>query len=291
MKEMEPAVSVVMIIRNVEKYISKCIKSILSQTFDNFEVVVIDDFSSDLTGTIIKRFNDKRIRYFKNEKWLGISKSRNKSVKFARAKCLFFTDGDCTVPKTWIEEGLKYFKNPNCLGVEGAIYYVSKDYEPTFSDHIMENRFGGYFMTGNIAYRKKAIDTVGGFDERLTYFEDRDLALRIKKNGEICFNPEMIVFHQRTVLTPKEYVKRATSVKNRVHLFKKYGQKNSLIWRILFPNNILKIFFPPLILSSLFLKKFKNSEDFKLLPFVYIYVIYQRLQLWKECVKERVFLI
>ena len=73
-------------------------------------------------------------------------------------------------------------------------------------------------MTGNIAYRKESIDKIGGFDERLTYFEDRDLAFRIMKNGEICFNPEMIVYHQRTVLTPKEFVKRAHSIKNRVHL-------------------------------------------------------------------------
>jgi len=162
-------------VRNVEKYISECIESILDQTFSDFEIVIIDDMSSDNTKNIIEKFDDKRIRYFRNEKWLGISKSRNRSVEHAAGEYIFFTDGDCTVSKNWIEEGLKYLKDPNCLGVEGRICYVSEDYEPTFSDHVVENRYGGHFMTGNMAYKKRVIETVGGFDERLTYLEDRDI--------------------------------------------------------------------------------------------------------------------
>jgi hypothetical protein len=60
------------------------------------------------------------------------------------------------VSKTWIEEGLRHLKNPVFVGVEGTIYYVSENYETTFSDHVMENRVGGHFMTGNIAYKKKS---------------------------------------------------------------------------------------------------------------------------------------
>ena len=288
---MKTSVSVVVCVRNVEKYISECIRSILDQTFSDFEIVIIDDMSSDTTKNIIKKFGNKRIRYFRNEKWLGISKSRNRGVKYAAGEYIFFTDGDCTVSKNWIEEGLKYFKDQNCVGVEGRIYYVSEDYEPTFSDYIKENRYGGHFMTGNMAYKKRVIETVGGFDERLTCLEDRDIALRIMKHGKICFNPEMIVYHPQVILTPKRFIETAAYIRNRVHLFKKFGEKEFLLWRILFPFNLVKILFPPLIFSSLFFKRFKNSDDFKLLPFSYIYAICERLQLWKECAKERVFLI
>jgi len=278
-------------VRNVEKYISNCIKSILNQTFNDFEIVIIDDMSDDSTKTIIENFDDKRIRYYGNQKWLGIPRSRNRGVKYAAGDYIFFTDGDCTVSKNWIEEGLSYLKDPNCVGVEGKIYYVSRDFESTFSDCIMENKNGGNFMTGNMAYKKRVIEDVGGFDESLTYFEDRDIALRIMKYGKIFFNPKMIVYHPRVTLTPKRYVETATRTGNRVHLFKKNGEKKFLLWRILFPVNLIKIFFPPLIFSSLFFKKFKNSNDFKLLPFTYIYVICERLNIWKECARTRVFLI
>ena len=288
---MKTCVSVVICVRNVEKYISKCIRSILDQTFSDFEIIIIDDMSSDSTKNIIEKFEDKRIRYFRNEKWLGISKSRNRGVEYAAGEYIFFTDGDCTVSKNWIKEGLKYLKGLNCIGVEGRICYVSEGYEPTFSDYTNENRYGGNFMTGNMAYEKKIIKTVGGFDERLTYLEDRDIALRILKHGKICFNPEMIVRHPQVILTPKRFVESAASIRNRVLLFKKFEERDLLLWRIIFPLNLVKILFPPLIFSSLFFKRFKSSDDFKLLPFSYIHAICERLQLWKECAKERVFLI
>ncbi len=137
---MDPYVSVVMCARNAEKTIEKCINTILNQTFKNFEIVLIDDMSTDKTANIIMKFNDERIRYFRNDVWLKIAKSRNKSLKYARGKYIFFTDADCTVAPNWIEEGLKYLENKNCIGVEGKVTYVSEDYEPTFSDHVMENR-------------------------------------------------------------------------------------------------------------------------------------------------------
>jgi len=288
---MEPSVSIVMTVRNVEKYIANCIMSILDQTFNNFEIVIIDDMSNDNTKNIIEKFDDKRIKYFKNIKWLGISKSRNRGLKYATGDYIFFTDGDCTVSKNWIEEGLKYLKDPNCVGVEGKIYYVSNDYEPSFSDHFTENRYGGHFMTGNIAYKKSVIERVGGFDERYTYLEDRDLALRAMKFGRIDFNPEMIVYHPKNILKPRQFVEVGKRIRNRVLLYKKFGEKTSFLWRIVCPSNLMAIIFPPLIFVSFFRNRYKNKEDFVLFPFIYLKLIYERLNLWDMCIKERVFLI
>lgn len=288
---METSVSVVMSVRNVEDSIYRCMRSILDQTFDNFEIIIIDDVSNDRTRMIIKKFQDERIRYYCNRQWLGLSKSRNKGVQQASGEYLFFTDGDCLVSKNWIEEGMKYLKSPEYAGVEGQICYVSKDYEPTFSDNVVETEHGGTFATANIAYKKSFIKKVHGFDERLTWFEDRDLALRVLKYGKIGFNPEMMVYHQRTIVTPGKLLKSAPFAKNRIYLFKKFAERKFMLGRILFPFNLAKIFFPPLILSSLFFKKFKTSDDYKLLPFMYIFVVYERLQLWKECAKEKVFFV
>jgi len=288
---MQSDISVIICIRNVENYIDKCIKSLLNQTYNDFEVILIDDMCTDKTINVVRKFDDKRIKYFKNEKNLGIAKSRNKGIKLSQGKYIFFTDGDCIVSKNWIDQGIKSLKATECVGVEGKIYYVSEEYRPTFSDYISENKYGGQFMTGNIAYKKSVIESVGGFDERYSYFEDRDLALRIMKRGKICFNPNMIVYVQQQTRTPKELIESASHIRNRVYLFKKFRERKLMLWRIVYPLNLAKALFPPIVFVSLFFHRFRKLDGFKLLPYVYIHAIYERLQLWNECAKERGFLI
>lgn len=288
---MQSNVTVIICIRNVENYISKCIRSLLNQTFKDFEIVIIDDICTDKSRHILEKFDDKRIRYFRNEKHLGIAKCRNKGLKLAKGEYIFFTDGDCIVSKDWIEQGLKSLKDQNSVGVEGKMYYVSKEYKPTFSDHICENKYGGEFMTGNIAYKKSVIESVGGFDERYSYHEDWNIALRILKRGKICFNPNMIVYVQQEALTPKKLIESASNIRNRVYLFKKFGERKLMLWRVVYPRNLATVLFPPVVFLVLFFHRFRKPDDFKLLPFQYIYAIYERLQLWNECARERVFLI
>jgi GT2 family glycosyltransferase len=246
---------------------------------------------TDKSKHILEKFDDKRIRYFKNEKHLGIAESRNKGLKLAKGQHIFFTDGDCIASKDWIEQGFKSLKDSNCVGVEGKIYYVSKKYKPTFSDHVCENKYGGQFMTGNIAYKRSVIESVGGFDERYDYYEDRDIALRIMKHGKICFNPNMIVYVQQQTLTPKELIESASHTRNKVLFFKKFGDIQDRLWRVVYPWNLARIFFPPVVFLSLFFYRFRTLDDFKLLPFQYVCAVSERLQLWKTCARERVFLI
>jgi glycosyltransferase involved in cell wall biosynthesis len=288
---MNPNVSVLLCVRNEEKYISSCIKSILSQTYEDFEVIIVDDMSTDHTQTIIKEFDDERIKYFRNEEWCGIPRSRNRGLKQAKGEYVFFTDGDCRVSNSWIEEGLKSLKSLGCVGVEGRIYYVSKDHKPTLSDGVIENVNGGQFTTGNVAYKMSAVKAAGGFDERFERLSDRDIALRIMKYGEIRFDAKMIVYHPQVVDTPRGLIKRASRARNRVYLFKRYRDEEGMLWRIVYPINFAKSLFPPLILVSLLFHKVKNADDFRLLPYTYVYVVKERLQLWETCARERVFLI
>jgi glycosyltransferase involved in cell wall biosynthesis len=290
-KETKPTVSVVMCARNAEMCIGSCVKSILNQSFRDFEIIVVDDASNDKTANLIRGFDDQRIRYFRNEEWFGIARSRNRGLIHATGKYIFFTDADCVVAKNWIEEGLKYLEDSDCVGVEGKIFYVSEHYTPTFSDHVMENRNGDNFMTGNVAYKKSAVKNVGGFDERIFYLCDRDLALRITKQGKIRFNKDMIVYHPRVILSPERLIKSAAIIENRVCIFKRFGEKKQISWRVVNPFNLAKILFPPLIFVSLFFNKFKTEDDFKLLPYTYVYAVFERLHVWKTCARERVFLI
>jgi glycosyltransferase involved in cell wall biosynthesis len=283
--------SVLLTVRNVEKFIADCIKSLLDQTHKDFEIIIVDDCSNDHTRQEIETFNDKRIKYFRNRLWLGLSPSRNESLKYAKGEYVFFTDGDCTVSRNWIEEGLKCMKHSNYVGAEGKTYYVSEGYKPTRSDDVVENKNGGQFMTCNIVYRKSAINSVGGFDNRFTYMEDRDLAFGVAKLGKIIFNPKMVVYHKKKTLNPKQFVQTGRRLRSRVLLYKKFGDKTLFIWRIAYPANLIKMAFPFVIFGSFFKNRYKTKEDFNLFPYIYIRLIYERLCFWDMCARERVFLI
>ncbi|CAD5296588.1 MAG: glycosyltransferase family 2 protein [Imperialibacter sp.] len=94
MSQPTPKVSVVIPAFNAEAYIRATIQSVLNQTFDDFEIVVVDDCSTDNTANVISSFDDKRIRLHTNEKNKGIAYTRNRLISLARAKYLAILDAD-----------------------------------------------------------------------------------------------------------------------------------------------------------------------------------------------------
>ena len=125
-----PEVSVIMPVFNDENYIENAVKSILNQSFKDFEFIIINDNSTDNTKNILMKISDRRIQVIHNEKNYGISKSRNVGIKVARGQYIFITDSDCEPEKDWIQNGLSALKNSDALAVEGFTYYVSRDYKP-----------------------------------------------------------------------------------------------------------------------------------------------------------------
>jgi glycosyltransferase involved in cell wall biosynthesis len=291
MKNMAPLVSIVVCVKNGEKEINGCLTSILNQTIKDFEVIVVDDLSTDNTGKLIKAFRDPRIKYIKNSEWLGPLKSRNNGIKQTLGTYIFMTDSDCVLSKDWINEGLKSLSENN-VGVEGRVVYVSESYEIVFSDYVMKNDTGGNYMTGNVAYRKDVLELVGGLNEEIRYFSDRALGLKVKKLGRIAFNRNMTVTHPNVKKTPKTLMRLAIRVEDRAFLFREFKDRGDgvIVGRILQPFNLAKIFFPPLIFASLFFTRLKR-EDYSLLPFTYVYAVLERLHFWKSCARNRVLLL
>jgi glycosyltransferase involved in cell wall biosynthesis len=290
-KNVKLLVSIVVPVKNGEKCVANCIESILNQTFENFELIMVDDASSDRTGEIINGFKDTRIKYIRNKEWRGIAGSRNAGIKLSGGKYVFFTDADCATNKNWIEEGLRCFKK-GYVGVEGKIVYVSENYQRTYSDYIMENRYGGKFMTGNAAYKRDIILAIGGLNESLTYFSDRALGLEVSKNyGKICFNKSMVVIHPWVQMTPKKVLKTVSSIEDRIFLFRRFGDRELLSWRIMDIRRFAMFLCPELIFASFLFNSYKKKADFGLLPFTFIVAIVERIHIWKASVKNRVFII
>lgn len=87
-------VSVIMPSWNTGKFIAESIQSVIDQTYENWELIIVDDCSTDNTDEVVAKFTDKRIRYFKNEKNSGAALSRNRALREANGEWIAFLDSD-----------------------------------------------------------------------------------------------------------------------------------------------------------------------------------------------------
>ncbi len=87
-------VSVIMPSWNTSNFIAESIESVIDQTYENWELIIVDDCSTDNTDEVVAKFKDKRIRYFKNEKNSGAALSRNRALREARGEWIAFLDSD-----------------------------------------------------------------------------------------------------------------------------------------------------------------------------------------------------
>ena len=107
---MNELVSIIMPSYNTANFIGETIKSVLEQTYKNWELLIVDDCSTDNTDEVVARYNDERITYMKNLKNSGAAVSRNKALNVARGKWIAFLDSDDLWYPTKLEEQIKYMK-------------------------------------------------------------------------------------------------------------------------------------------------------------------------------------
>jgi len=193
----DPEVTVIMTVFNDEKYLGNAIKYILEQSFNNFELIIVNDHSTtDGSINILKNIKDERVRIINNEQNIGVAKSRNKGIKASIGEYIFFTDSDCETDKDWLQNGVSILKNTDAIGVEGFTYYISMDYKPKCDDKLPGTpMIKGHYMGANIGFKRDILLKLGGFDEEYVYHEDRDFSLRVLEHGKIEFCRQMIVKH------------------------------------------------------------------------------------------------
>lgn len=120
-----PKVSVLMpVYRTKPEYLKATIQSILNQSFKDFEFLILDDCPTDTREDLVKSFKDKRIKYKKNKKNMGITPSRNKLVQMAKGRYLAVMDhDDISLPKRFEKQVAFMDKHPN-VGVVGCQYQI-----------------------------------------------------------------------------------------------------------------------------------------------------------------------
>ena len=119
---LNPLVSVITPVYNREKYLVRCIESILSQTYENFEFIIVDDNSSDLTVNIIKDYisQDSRIKFLENDKNLGATLSFNRGLDFCQGKYVARMDSDDISLSDRFKKQVEVFESWSDLEVLGA---------------------------------------------------------------------------------------------------------------------------------------------------------------------------
>lgn len=133
----KPKISVLVPVYNSEKYLKACIESVLAQTMDDFELILLNDASTDGSEAVIKNFSDPRIRYFCNEKNLGISGSRNHLLSLARGEYLVILDNDdLALPQRFAKQSAYLDAHPEVamLGSWGELF--SSAQAKTFKEKI-----------------------------------------------------------------------------------------------------------------------------------------------------------
>ena len=198
-EEYEPGlVSVIIPTYNRADLVRRAIQSVLSQTYRNFEIIVVDDGSTDNTEEIVRSFKDSRICYIRYKENRGGSAARNTGIKAARGEFIAFLDSDDEWLPSKLSKQMAIFQAaPEQLGVVYCgVYFV--DYQ---SDRIIETIVPDY--RGNIlkvilsrgsgpslpstVVRKECFGRVGLFDERFLSYQDTDLWIRISQMYEFDF--------------------------------------------------------------------------------------------------------
>lgn len=218
-KSNKPMVSIIMPTYNRACFLRNTIQKILSQTYKNIELIIINDFSTDNTAQILEEISkkDSRIKIINNPVNLKIVGSLNKGIGIATGEYIARADDD----DPWInlqklENQINFLEsNPNYVIVGTGAIVINEKGEELFrylqpqTDIKIRNRmlFGNPFIHATVIFRKSVLEKIGLYDEDFIYTEDWHLWARIGKYGKMYNLPSYDIF--------RFYGERGISIKNR----------------------------------------------------------------------------
>jgi len=196
-----PKVTVLMSVYNGEKYLREAVDSILAQTFNDFEFLIVNDGSTDNIAEIIESYNDPRIKIINNEKNIGLTKSLNKGLKLAKGKYIARQDADdISMPDRIIKQvdfldrnldiaivGTNYFRINEKGDIVQEINRKRKDI-----DIKINLSKGNQLGHGTLMFRKDCVEKIGFYRETFKYAQDYDFVLRFSDKYKLANIPELL---------------------------------------------------------------------------------------------------
>jgi glycosyltransferase involved in cell wall biosynthesis len=223
----KPLVSIVITAYNAERYIGACIKAALAQTYPNFEVVIVDDGSTDGTAQICRSITDPRVRYLT---WgrLGRPKALNAGIAEAKGAYIAINDADDLSLPYRLGYAMEFFMKHPDVAIIGTGFHETRE----FLDRVPGTLAGesrtldskppmwlsrttvfrrNLFVNSTVIYPKSTWERIGGYDEHLGITEDYDFDLRALQCGSAALLPG------RTVLwftSPTSFFKQKSMQEN-----------------------------------------------------------------------------
>jgi polysaccharide pyruvyl transferase WcaK-like protein/glycosyltransferase involved in cell wall biosynthesis len=286
-----PSVFIIVVCYNEEENITTCLESLIHQSYPQtkYEIIVVDNNSTDRTPFLIKNFQQKfpQIKLFTNPV-ISIAKSRNIGLKNARYQLTAFIDADCKAPKDWLITLVTALTklSPKVAAVGGAniafknISFFEKALalaRTSFLVHhgsvqgkrFLAEAFVSHLPTVNVLYRKKPLIRAGGFDENYgNIAEDLELSERLRNLGySFMFLPQSFVWHRLETNLLAFLRKVFCYGKGRIWFIRKHPKAFNVTFT--FPVLFL-IFFTILLISF-----FTRAELFyTLAPIFFIYLLF-----------------
>ena len=204
---MDPVVSIIIPVYNKQDYIRETIDSVLIQDFDNFEIIVVDDGSTDSSLEVVRSFNDQRLQVFSQSN-TGVERARNFGFSKSFGSLIIFLDADDLMSKDRLRKQIERFGSNQELSLLGTWANVIDNSgkvigsicPPVLNGALqLAHLFRNQFVCSSVMIRRSAIDGGIIFDESrgARFAEDYDLWFRVSKNAVVANIPEKLTSYRR----------------------------------------------------------------------------------------------
>lgn len=231
---MNSTISIIIPTFNRAHILPDAVQSVLEQTASNWELVIVDDGSTDDTMQVLKKYLlDERVTYYFQE-YAGVSVARNKGVELSRGDYIIFLDSDDRFyPELISNLNENKFRNYDliCWQVFKRIDGKSFIWKPQKLEKVFDNIIAS-FLAGSICYKKNLFFQVGGFDPGMSFGENYELGIRISNlpglKTKIIQQPFLIYSIESNNRTSTTNIKKITSNLRLLHKHKELYNKDSV---------------------------------------------------------------
>ncbi len=199
-----PSISVVVPVYNGAGSIAACIEKLVKQDYPSYEIIVVENGSTDNTTEIVEKYPVKLLHSPER----GPAAARNMGIRCSKADIIAFTDADCLAEQNWLSELVKPYASPEIGGVGGPIMAYKHDGRnivEQFSDELSpltnfvsgKNEFLPHLFTANASYRRSILVKIGGFNVHLVTGQDVDIAWRSQLDAgtKLAYAPQAVIYH------------------------------------------------------------------------------------------------
>ncbi len=202
----KPEFSVLMASYNNSQYIGRAIESVINQTFKEWELVIVDDSSTDKSVEVIKTYlTDSRVKFFRNRRNTGYIRTLRRLINESRSAILGILDSDDALEEDALEKMYEaHVKNPDCGFIYSNFVFCDQDLNPVETGFCMalpqipdRKTILRYDIVGPFrTFRRDAYYRTSGYDDEILYAEDKDLTLKMEEVTEFFYVDEVLYFYR-----------------------------------------------------------------------------------------------